>query len=78
MRRDVIPALRRLPGYRSTSIAMNRSDGMVCVTTDWDTARDREGCDEVLAAVLKNAPQLELQPIKIELYEVAFLDVAST
>jgi len=57
-----------------TSVGIDHSSGAVSVSTDWDTSEDRERCDEVLAAVLKNASRLELVPIQIELYELFLVD----
>ncbi len=74
MRDEVVPALRSLPGYGSTSMAIDRATGAVSVTTDWRTAADRERSDAVLAMVLKNAGRLELVPVKIDLYEMVAVE----
>lgn len=74
MRDDVVPELRKVPGYLSTSVEIVRSSGVVSVSTEWDTFENRERCDEVLAAVLKNASRLELVPLQIELYELVLVD----
>lgn len=74
MRDEVVPELRKVPGYLSTSVEIVRGSGVVSVSTDWDTFENRERCDEVLATVLKNASRLELRPIQIELYELVLVD----
>ena len=74
MRGEVVPELRRVPGYLSTSVEIDRSSGVVSVSTDWDTFENRERCDEALAVVLRNASRLELVPIQIELYELVLVD----
>ena len=74
IRDEVVPELRKLGGYLSTSVGLDRSSGAVSVSTDWDTWEDRERCDAALAAVLKNASRLELEPIQIELYELVLMD----
>jgi hypothetical protein len=71
---EVVPDLRKLNGYRSTTIGLDRTSGAVAVTTGWDTSEDRESCDAVLAAVLKNAGRFELIPVRIELYQRVFED----
>jgi len=73
MRDEVVPELREVPGYLSTSVEIDRS-GVVSVSTGWDTFENRERCDEVLAVVLRNASRLELVPIQIDLYELVFVD----
>ncbi len=77
MATDVTPQLRTLPGYRSTSVAVDRPTGKVIVTTDWDSPKDRGGCDEVLATVLRNGSRFDLRPIEIELLERVSTDAAS-
>lgn len=77
LRSDVQPELRALPGYRSTSINIDREGGAVLVVTAWDTPADRAACDGVLAKVLKNAARFELVPVRIELYEQTFADSSS-
>lgn len=74
IRDEVVPELRELRGYLSTSVSVDRSSGTISVSTDWDTSEDRERCDQVLAAVLKNASRLDLVPIQIELYELVLVD----
>ena len=69
MATEVTPQLRALHGYRSTSVAVDRPTGKVIVSTDWDTPDDRNGCDDVLATVLRNGSRFDLRPIEIELLE---------
>ena len=78
MKGEVTPQLRALPGYRSSSVAVEWGSGKVIVTTDWDSAHDRARCDEVLAAVLKNGSRFDLQPIEIELLERVSTDERRT
>jgi hypothetical protein len=74
---QVIPELRKLHGYRSTVVGVDRSAGTLAVTTSWESAADREASDSVLAAVLRNAGRLELRPERIVLYEEAASDFVS-
>jgi hypothetical protein len=71
---EVVPELRKLNGYRSTTVGVERIGGTVVVSTDWDTSEDRETCDAVLATVLKNAGRFELTPVRIEFYQRVFED----
>lgn len=55
-------------------MGIDRKTGTVSVVTDWDTPEERERCDKVLAAVLKNASRFELVPIQIEFYDQVLFD----
>ena len=74
LRDEVVLDLRKLRGYRASSVSIDRDKGMVSVVTYWDSPEDRERCDPVLAAVLKTAGRFELVPIEIEFYEQVFSD----
>ena len=78
IRDEVVPELRKLRGYLSTSVGIERSSGALSVSTNWDTSEDRERCDEVLATVLKNASRFELVPIHIDVYELVLVDSDQT
>ena len=65
----VTPQLRALPGYGSTTVAVDRQTGKVIVTTDWETPQARAGCDDILATVLRNGSRFDLRPIEIEMLD---------
>ena len=66
---QIVPAVRKRHGYRSLAVGIDRTSGLVAVTSTWETAGDRAGGDSSFAAVLQRAGEFEMRPIAIELYE---------
>jgi hypothetical protein len=69
VRDNVVPALRRLDGYRSTTIGVDRTSGAVMVRSDWETAEDREASNPSFVPVLQRAAEFTLNPIRVDLFE---------
>jgi heme-degrading monooxygenase HmoA len=66
---EIVPGLRKRHGYRSLAVGIDRTSGLVAVTSTWETAGDRAAGDSGFAAVLQRAGEFEMRPILIELYE---------
>jgi heme-degrading monooxygenase HmoA len=66
---QIVPALRKRHGYRSLAVGVDRTSGLVAVTSTWETAADRTAGDSSFAAVLQRAGEFEMRPLAIERYE---------
>jgi len=55
--------------------SVDRTSGVVAVTSNWETAEDRETGDSSFASVLQRAAEFGLNPIRIDLYEQALLEL---
>jgi hypothetical protein len=75
IRDDVAPALRRRHGYRWMTTGVDRTSGLVAVTSYWDTAGDRESGGSSFLPVLQRAAEFDLNPIRIDLYEQVVLEL---
>jgi heme-degrading monooxygenase HmoA len=75
IRDDVTPALRQRKGYYWMTTSVDRTSGVVAVTSNWETAEDRELADPSFASVLQRADEFGLRPIRIDLYEQAVLEL---
>jgi len=75
IRDDVTPALRQRNGYRWMTTNVDRTSGVLAVTSNWDTAQDREQGDSSFAPVLLRAAEFGLNPIRIDFYEQAALEL---
>jgi heme-degrading monooxygenase HmoA len=75
IRDDVTPALRQRKGYWWMTTSVDRTSGAVAVTSNWETAEDRELADPSFASVLQRADEFGLRPIRIDLYEQAVLEL---
>jgi hypothetical protein len=75
IRDDVTPALRQQKGYWWMTTSVDRTSGAVAVTSNWETAEDRELADPSFASVLQRADEFGLRPIRIDLYEQAVLEL---
>jgi hypothetical protein len=67
---QIVPALRNRHGYRSLAVGVDRTSGLLAVTSTWETAADRAAGDSSFAAVLERAGEFEMRPIAIERYEL--------
>src|SRR5260370_7024309 len=74
-RDDVPPEPRRRKGYLWMTTGVDRTSGVVAVTSNWETAEDRELADPSFASVLQGADEFGLRPIRIDLYEQAGLEL---
>ena len=75
IRDDVTPALRQRKGYCWMTTSVDRTSGVVAVTSNWETAEDRELADPSFASVLQRAAEFGLKPIRIDFYEQAVLEL---
>jgi heme-degrading monooxygenase HmoA len=75
IRDDVTPALRRRKGYSWMTTSVDRTTGVIAVISNWETADDREAGDSSFAIVLRRAAEFGLKPIRIDLYELAVLEL---
>jgi hypothetical protein len=75
IRDDVTPELRRRKGYLWMTTGVDRTSGVVAVTSNWETAGDRELADPSFAPVLQRAGEFGLRPIRIDFYEQAVLEL---
>lgn len=80
IRDDVTAALRHRHGYQWMTISVDRTSGVVAVTSNWDTTEDREAAAPSFAPVLLRADEFGVTPIRIDWYEhlvLALLDPPS-
>jgi hypothetical protein len=75
IRDDVRPALRQRRGYCWMTTSVDRTSGVAAVTSNWETAEDRELADPSFASVLQRADEFGLRPIRIDLYEQTVLQL---
>jgi heme-degrading monooxygenase HmoA len=75
IRNDVVPALRQRNGYCWMTTSVDYTSGVVAVTSNWETADDREMAASSFAPVLRRADEFGLNPIRIDLYEQALLQL---
>lgn len=75
IRDDVTPALRQRNGYLWMTTSVDRTSGVVAVTSNWETAEDRKAGDSSFASVLQRAAEFGLNPIRIDFYEQAVLEL---
>jgi hypothetical protein len=75
IRDDVTPAVRQRHGYCWMTTSVDRTSGVVAVTSNWETAEDREMAATSFAPVLQRAAEFGLNPIRIDLYEQALVDL---
>ncbi len=75
IRDDVTPGLRQRNGYCWMTTGVDRTSGVVAVTSNWETPEDREAADSSFASVLRRAAEFGLNPIRIDLYEQAVLEL---
>jgi hypothetical protein len=75
IRDDVTPAARQRTGYCWMMTSVDRTSGMVAVTSNWESAEDREMAASSFAPVLQRAAEFGLNPIRIDLYEQAVLQL---
>jgi heme-degrading monooxygenase HmoA len=72
---DVTPGLRRRKGYLWMTTSVDRTSGMVAVTSNWETAEDREAAAPSFASVIQRADEFGLRPIRIDSFEQALLEL---
>jgi heme-degrading monooxygenase HmoA len=53
-KKDVVPVLKSLKGFRAATFVANRESGKVWVTSIWDTAADREASDAKLTELRRS------------------------
>jgi heme-degrading monooxygenase HmoA len=75
IRDDVAPALRQRQGYCWMTAGVDRTSGVVAVTSSWETAEDREMAASSFAPVVQRASEFGLNPIRIDLYEQAVMEL---
>jgi hypothetical protein len=66
---EIVPAVRTRHGYRSSTVGIDRTSGLVALTSTWETAADRAAGNSSFAAVLARAAEFGMRPIVIEFYE---------
>jgi hypothetical protein len=55
--------------------SVDRTSGVVAVTSNWETAENRERAASSFAPVLQRAGEFGLNPIRIDLYEQAVVQL---
>jgi hypothetical protein len=75
IRDDVTPAVRQRHGYCWMTTSVDRTSGVVAVTSNWETAENREMAASSFAPVLQRAGEFGLNPIRIDLYEQAVVQL---
>jgi quinol monooxygenase YgiN len=67
---EVVPALRRRPGFRRYVSAVDRDARREVGITEWDERAHAEGLDEALAASAARAAALGIQIEGTQIYEI--------
>jgi hypothetical protein len=63
---DLLPELRKRPGYRSLEVLIGRETGDVRVVSTWHDAATRSAAADAFLSVLQRAAEFQLRPISIE------------
>ena len=75
-RKDVLPLLKSLGGFRSAVTSVNRETGRMVVGSVWATAADRDASEAKVAELRKStAAAGGGSTAKVELFEIVFADM---
>lgn len=76
VRDQVAPLVRAQPGFRALLYGSNPQAGRGVVATVWNTVADRQASEAAVSGARAQATQLGEGQTSVELYEVAFAEVA--